>query len=114
MLIAYDTLMQLEPEKPYGEKCRLMACNSGMQRGILLSLDTSDFRIDYEDGKASVHLSRHLTTAQARELAAQLVRAADGNEEMERQWTTVVGTTVTPEGSVVNVVNSQPKVGHGG
>ena len=86
MLIAYDNLFQLDPEAPYGEKTRLMASNSGHSKGILISLDTSEFRVDYKEGKAEIHLSRHMTTAEARRLAEALVKAADQNDENEKAW----------------------------
>jgi len=48
----------------------------GRNMGFLLSLRTSDFEIKHVDGKAEVHLSRNLTTAEALALGQALVAAA--------------------------------------
>lgn len=92
-----------------------MACNSGMQRGILISLDTNDFRVEHKDGKAEVHLSRTLTNAQARELADKLMTAAAANEEMEKAYNIVIQSNDIPLPPGVTFVSSENvKVGHGG
>ena len=110
MLIAYDTVYELKPEGRFGEKTRLAACNSGMQAGICVTLETHDFQVTYEDGKARVYLSRHLTTEQARELANALLKAADTNDELAKQFTVVQ----TPNNQVTYVSIQQDVVGSGG
>ena len=85
MLICYKNVMQLDPEAR-GEKCRFMLSNSGLQSGIMVSLDSTHFRVEYKDGIGEVCLSRHLTTAQARDLATKLTEVADANEKLSELY----------------------------
>ena len=99
MLITYDNLLRLPAEPLAGEHVELAACAYGK---VMLTMSTSDFRVEHKDGKASVCLFRHLTNEQARELANVLLERVAFQEEQAREWNS------TPEGSVVTVI------GHGG
>jgi len=101
MLIAYDNMFRAPPEK-LGETTEFSAHSHSR---IMVCMTTEDFRVEHKDGKTSVHLSRHLTHAQARELATAMLARVDALELQEKQRVGVYGTTVTPDGSVVNVVN---------
>ena len=104
MLVVYDNLLRLPADPKSGETTEFAACAHSK---VLLTMSTDDFRVEYKDGKANVHLTRHLTHQQARDLANSILARVDQLELQEKQWVSVYGTTVTPEGSVVNVVNAR-------
>jgi hypothetical protein len=89
MLVVYDNLLRLAPE-PMGEKTEFAACAAAR---IMLCLSTDDFRVEYKDGKASVHLTRHITNDEARALAAALTKRAQLLDDQAKQWQTVTSTS---------------------
>lgn len=70
MIVAYQQVHRIERDDRQPE----VFVGRGM--GFLLSLKTSDFEIKHVDGRAEVHLSRNLTTAEALALGQALVAAA--------------------------------------
>lgn len=56
-------------------------------RTISFCLQTSDFEIEYKDGKAQVSLSRDLTFAQVRQFAETLLAATDRVQQDEIDFT---------------------------
>jgi hypothetical protein len=84
MLIAYDTKFRLEADKNQTTELYFGTHSNG-----LISLSTKNFRIDFEEGRASIHLSRHLDAKEMRELGQALLAAADETEQHEKAWVTV-------------------------
>lgn len=70
MIVAYQQVHHIEGD---GRQPEVFV---GRSVGFLLSLKTSDFEIRHVDGRAEVHLSRNLTTAEVLALGQALVAAA--------------------------------------
>jgi|SRR5579863_2207051 len=112
MLIAYDNLFRLPPQE-MGEKTELSAHSHSR---IMVCMRTDDFRIDYEGGKASISLSRHLTNQEARDLANAMLKRVDELEQQDRDYELFSQSSqkipLPPGIQFTTVANS--KVGHGG
>lgn len=106
MLIAYDTKFHLkgsdnEPELLFG-----------IHMNGSLSLSTKSFRVEYDNGVASVFLARNLTPEQMRNLGEALVSAAHTIEEHQKQYAVV--TQNSQEIPLPPGVTFETKVGYGG
>ena len=95
MLIAYNPIFQSKKQNDYDKQPSLFAGNSGM--GICLSLNTSDFQVQYVDGKAQVHLSRNLTSDECRELGKALIESANANDRNQAEWVQVCSSGAFPD-----------------
>ena len=96
MVIAYDKVFELKPDEKVGEKVEL-AAHSHMK--VMVCMRATDFRIDYDDGKASISLARHLTHEEAKRLAHSILARVSELEEQEKQWHVVTGTQSGPTGA---------------
>jgi len=82
-------------------------------RGVFsISLSTSDFKIEYVDGKASVSLHKHITSDQARKLAEAIIKKADEQDAQKTAITQMVcggliTQTIDPESGHVMVTSSR-------
>ena len=83
MLIVYEPVFQA-PKEGKDNQPRLFAGTSGM--GVMVSLSTDSFHIEYKEGKAEVHLARHLTAEECRALGQALIDTADNNDRMHAEW----------------------------
>lgn len=95
MLIAYDNLLRLPADPKSGETTEFAACAHSR---VLLTMSTEDFRVEHKEGKASVHLSRHLTHEQARLLANSILERVEQMEKQEKEWHIVSQTSVVGHG----------------
>lgn len=83
MLIVYEPIFEA-PKEGKDSQPRLFAGTSGM--GVMVSLSTDTFHVDYKDGKAEVNLARHLTSDECRALGQALIDTANANDQVHAQW----------------------------
>ncbi len=108
MLIAFDNVFRLPPDKPNGTQASVD--NHGTRFHV--SMRSSDFRVEYDDGRANVQLYKDFTIAQARELAAALVKRADEVEAFDKSYTVMsftceIPNQETPQVAVNNTTGEQ-------
>lgn len=84
MLIAYSPVYESTKWNEPDDQPRLFVGNSGM--GFMLTLSTSDFNVNYKDGKAEVSLARHMKPEQVKSLALALIDAAEAQIKLDRTW----------------------------
>lgn len=82
MLVQHQTIFSIVPPE-FGEQTTLRLSASGQ---LVISLSTPTFIVDYNDGKASVLLSRYLTSAQARQMGQSLINEADRMEAARSEF----------------------------
>lgn len=73
MIVAYLPIFELR-EDDHEEAPSLFVGERGQ---FLVSMKSSNFKVSYESGKASVYLSRYMTPVQARNLAHAILESAD-------------------------------------
>lgn len=93
MLIAYDNVFRLPPDKPNGTQASVD--NHGARFHV--SLRSSDFRVEYDDGRASIQLYKDFTITQARELAAALLKRADEVEAQDTIYSVFTMQCIVPK-----------------
>jgi hypothetical protein len=81
MLITYDNLIHLRADDTL--KTSLLVAAAGR---LLFTLSSSDFNVEYHDGKASVTLSRHISDEQARGLAHALLKRVEVHEAQQASF----------------------------
>lgn len=87
MVVVYHPIYRLEKDTQHREEAELFVGTAGS--GALFSLTTDKFRVESEDGKAKVNLTRVLTKAQCRELAQALLGSADRQDAEDKYNRTI-------------------------
>ncbi len=72
MMVAYEKVLHLGGDD---EKPMLFVGTNGVS--FMLSLQTSDFYVSYDSGKASITLTRDLSVEQCSEMARSLLEAVE-------------------------------------
>ena len=82
MLIAYMPVFQTE-KKEHDTQPELFVGQAG---NFMVVLRTSDFEVQYKDGKAEVSLARYMTNEELKAFATKLLDAADNSIRDEKQF----------------------------